>query len=136
MEILCLGLSHHTAPVDLREKFAIPDGEVSAVAAQLRATAGVSEAVVVSTCNRVEFYLAAEQASAGFAAVAEFVKARAPGAENESFVQLPTAAAIRHLFRVVSGLESMVLGETEIFGQVKKAYEAATTGGATAKHLN
>lgn len=136
MEILCLGLSHHTASVDLRERFAIPDGEVSSVAAQLRAAAGVSEAVVVSTCNRVEFYLAAEQAGAGFAAVEEFVRNRAPGVENESFFQLPTATAIRHLFRVVSGLDSMVLGETEIFGQVKKAYEAATQGGATARHLN
>ena len=64
MEILCLGLSHHTAPVELREKFAIPDGEVGAVARQLSSAPGVSEAVVVSTCNRVEFYVAAEQAAA------------------------------------------------------------------------
>jgi glutamyl-tRNA reductase len=136
LEIVCLGLSHHTAPVDLREKFAIPDGEVAAVAAQLRAAPGVQEAVVVSTCNRVEFYLAAEQAAHGFAAVDELVAARAAKPSAEGFVRLTTPATIRHLFRVVSGLDSMVLGETEILGQVKKAYAAASGAGATARHLN
>ncbi len=136
MEILCLGLSHHTAPIELREKFAIPDGEVGAAAAQLRGTPGVSEAVIVSTCNRVEFYVAAEQAAAGLAAVREFVTARFAAVESGAFFEHATAAGVRHLFRVVSGLESMVLGETEILGQVKKAYAAATEGGATAKHLN
>ena len=64
MEILCLGLSHHTAPVELRERFAIPDGEIAAATAQLKAAPGVAEAVVISTCNRVEIYLAAEQGRA------------------------------------------------------------------------
>ncbi len=136
MEILCLGLSHHTAPVELREKFAIPEGEVPAVAAQLRATPGVAEAVVVSTCNRVEFYLAAEDVGAGFAAVHDFVGTRFAVPESEAFFRLPTAGAIRHVFRVACGLESMVLGETEILGQVKKAYAAASGAGATSKHLN
>jgi glutamyl-tRNA reductase len=136
MEILCLGLSHHTAPVELREKFAIADGEVAPLTAQLRATPGVQEAVIVSTCNRVEFYVAAEQAAQGFAAVDEIVAARGtvPGADG--FLRMTTANAIRHLFRVVSGLDSMVLGETEILGQVKKAYAAASGAGATSKHLN
>jgi len=136
MEILCLGLSHQTAPVELREKFAIPDGEVGAAAAALSKAAGVSEAVIVSTCNRVEFYVAAEQAAAGLAAVREFVAARLAPAEGAAFFQHATEPTVRHLFRVVSGLESMVLGETEILGQVKKAYAAASEGGATAKHLN
>ena len=136
MEILCLGLSHHTAPVELREKFAIPDGEVGAAAAQLRGAPGVSEAVIVSTCNRVEFYVAAEQAAAGLAAVRDFVAARVAPPEGGAFFQHATGPTVRHLFRVVSGLESMVLGETEILGQMKKAYAAATESGATAKHLN
>ena len=136
MEILCLGLSHHTAPVVLREKFAIPDGEVGAAAAALRKAPGVSEAVILSTCNRVEFYVAAEQAAAGLAAVRDFVAARLAPPEGGAFFQHATAPTVRHLFRVVSGLESMVLGETEILGQVKKAYAAASEGGATAKHLN
>jgi glutamyl-tRNA reductase len=136
MEILCLGLSHHTAPVELRERFAIPDGEIAAATAQLKAAPGVSEAVVVSTCNRVEIYLAAEQAAAGFAAISDYLAARAAAPDSEHFFQHATAQSVRHLFRVVSGIDSMVLGETEILGQVKKAYAAAAAAGATAKHLN
>ena len=136
MEILCLGLSHHTVPVELREKFAIPDGEVGAAAAQLRSAPGVSEAVIVSTCNRVEFYVAAEKVAEGLAAVRDFVAARIAPPEGRAFFEHATAPTVRHLFRVVSGIESMVLGETEILGQVKKAYAAATESGATAKHLN
>ena len=104
MEILCLGLSHQTAPVELREKFAIPDGEVGAAAAQLRRAPGVSEAVIVSTCNRVEFYAAAEQAAAGLAAVREFVTARIAVPEAGAFFEHATEPTVRHLFRVVSGL--------------------------------
>ena len=136
MEILCLGLSHHTAPVELRERFAIPDGEIAHAAVQLKAAPGVSEAVVVSTCNRVEIYLAAEEIGAGFAAVSDYLAARAVAPDSEHFFQHPTAQTVRHLFRVVSGIDSMVLGETEILGQVKKAYAAAQAAGATSKHLN
>ncbi|HEY3900276.1 MAG TPA: glutamyl-tRNA reductase [Chthoniobacter sp.] len=136
MEILCLGLSHHTATVDLREKFAVRETEVTAVASQLLAAPGVSEALVVSTCNRVEFYVAAEDAPQGFSAVNEFLATRLAEPPGEAFFRHPTPAAIRHLFRVVCGLDSMVLGETEILGQVKKAYAAATEGRTTAKHLN
>src|SRR5947209_3073884 len=134
MEILCLGLSHQTAAVDLREKFAIPDGEIATAAGELSHSPGVSEAVIVSTCNRVEFYLAAEQAASGFEAVHRFAAARGAVPEGEAFFRLPTDGTVRHLFRVVSGLESMVLGETEILGQVKKAYAAASGSGATSKH--
>ena len=119
MEILCLGLSHHTAPVELRERFAIPDGEIAAATMQLKTAPGVSEAVVISTCNRVEIYLAAEEAGAGFAAVSEYLAARAEAPDSEHFFQHPTAQCVRHLFRGVSGIDSMVLGETEILGQVK-----------------
>ncbi len=136
MEIVCFGLSHHTAPVDLRERFAIADGEAAALATQLKAAHGVGEAVIVSTCNRVEFYLAAEEPAAALAAVEQFLNTRAASSEREHFFQHPTAQSVRHLFRVVSGLDSMVLGETEILGQVKKAYAAAQAAGATSKHLN
>lgn len=136
MEIVCLGLSHHTAPVELREKFAIPDGEVAAAAAELRGAPGLREAVVLSTCNRVEFYGAAENAGAGLAALREFVARRFAGAETAAFAERQAGQAIRHVFRVACGLDSMVLGETEILGQVKKAYAAASVAGATGKHLN
>ena len=65
MEILCLGLSHHTAPIEVRERFAIPDGELPAAAAELARIAGVGEALIVSTCNRVEFYVARRMRNAG-----------------------------------------------------------------------
>lgn len=136
MQILCLGLSHHSAPIEVRERFAIPEGELHAAAAQLANSQGVSEAVIVSTCNRVEYYVAAEDAAAGFAAVASFIAARGSAAIGSAFLEMPTAKSIRHLFRVACGLESMVLGETEILGQIKKAYAGATAAGATSRHLN
>ena len=136
MEIVCLGLSHHTAPVELRERFAIPDGLLPEAAAELARAPGVGEAVIVSTCNRVEFYAAAEDAERGLAAVQGFVAARGFAPEGEAFFRHSSPRAIRHLFRVVSGLDSMVLGETEILGQVKKAYAAAAAAGATSRHLN
>jgi glutamyl-tRNA reductase len=136
MQILCLGLSHHTAPIELREKFAIPDGQLGAAALQLAQTGGIGEAVIVSTCNRVEFYVGAEDVSRGFSALEEFLHARAGEAATAAFFRHASANSIRHLFRVVCGLDSMVLGETEILGQVKKAYQTAQTSGATAKLLN
>jgi glutamyl-tRNA reductase len=136
MEIVCLGLSHHTAPVELREKFAIPDAHVAEAAVELARQPGLGEAVIISTCNRVEFYVAAEDAAQAFASVAQFVEGKIAAPEGEAFFQHPTQRSIRHLFSVVSGLDSMVLGETEILGQVKKAYLAAQAAGATGKHLN
>lgn len=134
MEILCFGLSHHTAPVEVRERYAITDGRIAAIAVELAAQPGFSEAVVVATCNRVEFYVAAESPVPGFESLDRFIAARL--AEPEGFVRHAAPRSIRHLFRVVCGLESMVLGETEILGQVKKAYQAAHAAGATARHLN
>ncbi len=136
MQILCLGLSHHTAPLELREKFAIPEGELGAAAAHLAKANGLNEAVIVSTCNRVEFYVGAEDAERGFAAMGEFLADRCGSPEAPAFFRHVTMSSIRHLFRVVCGLDSMVLGETEILGQVKKAYQVAQSGGATARHLN
>lgn len=136
MQILCLGLSHHTAPVEMRERFAVPDGELAQTAAHLAQADGVSEAVIVSTCNRVEFYVAVEESARGFNALTDWMAARAKASTDGGFFQYHSPESIRHLFRVVSGLESMVLGETEILGQVKKAYAAAQTGGATSRNLN
>ena len=136
MEIVCFGLSHHTAPLEVRERFAIPDGELPQAAANLARASGLSEAVIVSTCNRVEFYAAAEDAEHGLEAVHHFMAARGTVPEGGAFFRHTTPRAIKHLFRVVSGLDSMVIGETEILGQVKKAYAAASETGATSRHLN
>jgi glutamyl-tRNA reductase len=138
MEILCLGLSHQTAPVELRERFAVSEGALGTTVQRLAAVQGLGEAVIVSTCNRVELYVVTEDAPQGLRVVEEFLCGEF-GVEKVpegALFRLPTREALRHLFRVVSGLESMVLGETEILGQVKKAYSAAQTSGATGRHLN
>ncbi len=130
MQVVCLGLSHKTAPVELREKFAIGDAHLGEVAVQIASVPEIGEAVVVSTCNRVEYYVASEDAAAALTVLTRRV------GDPSVFQQMRGAESIRHLFRVVSGLESMVLGETEILGQVKKAYLTAQAAGTTARHLN
>jgi len=135
MQVVCLGLSHKSAPVEVREKFAVGDSHLGEVAVQIAHAPGVGEAVIISTCNRVEYYLAAEDPSRATEAVLEFAQSRG-AADPNALHPLRGDDGVRHLFRVVSGIESMVLGETEILGQVKKAYQAAQTAGATSRHLN
>ncbi len=137
MEVLCLGLSHKTAPVETRERFAVGDAHLGEFSALLAHAHGMREAVVVSTCNRVEYYAAAEDAAAALRTVSDFIGKKCGHApEPPVFVEARGDEGIRHLFRVVSGIESMVLGETEILGQVKKAYQAAQAAGATSRTLN
>ena len=136
MEILCLGLSHHTAPVEIRERFAIAEARAGELARELASYPGLSEGVVVSTCNRVEFYAVAHEPGRGFDLLRQFLCERGLDVDGAGFFERPADDGVRHLFRVVSGLESMVLGETEILGQVKKAYQAAQDARATSRHLN
>ena len=137
MDVLCFGLSHKTAHVDVREVFAVGDAHLGEIATQLAQTAPLREAVVVSTCNRVEYYAAADDSAEGLESIAQFVSKRAGSAAKEpAFIRLRGLDGIRHLFRVVSGIVSMVLGETEILGQVKKSYQAAQSAGATSRNLN
>jgi glutamyl-tRNA reductase len=138
MNVICLGLSHHTASVELREKFAVADADLALAASRLGAMDGISESVIISTCNRVELYAASDDSAMGFESLRRFLGAQAQAHHYDPhiFYQYDSPHSIRHLFRVVSGLDSMVLGETEIFGQVKKAYSTASANGATARHLN
>ena len=85
MEIVCLGLSHHTAPVDLRERFAIPESILGELALELAGTDGVGESVVVSTCNRVEFYVAAPEIACALAAMEGVLSRRGIPVAAESF---------------------------------------------------
>ena len=138
MNVICLGVSHRTASVELREKFAVADSDLELAAGELGVMDGISESVIVSTCNRVELYAATDDSGRGFASLGSFLGCRAAEHHYDAhiFYQYDSPHSIRHLFRVVSGLESMVLGETEILGQVKKAYGIAAASGATARHLN
>jgi glutamyl-tRNA reductase len=135
MELACLGLNHRTAPVEVRERFAVGTPKLGEAAQEIAKLPGLSEGVVVSTCNRTEFYIAAKDAESGLQALEKALADRhalEPDA-TEHFYRYARSEAASHLCRVVSGLDSMVLGETEIFGQVKQAYQAAlhanTTGG-------
>jgi glutamyl-tRNA reductase len=138
MDVICLGISHATAHVELRERFAVADTDLSHATLRLGSTPAIDEAVIVSTCNRVEFNAASEKAEAGFDGIVQFLGEQfgLRTGERGIFYRYDAPLSIRHLFRVVCGLESMVLGETEIFGQVKKAYGTASAGGTTARHLN
>jgi glutamyl-tRNA reductase len=138
MELLCLGLNHKTAPVEIRERFAVGNHKLGEAAGQLHSLAEISEAVVVSTCNRTEFYVVAPSAEEAAAALQSHLAGKTQGAHDLSahFYRFEKHPAARHLCRVVSGLDSMMLGETEIFGQVKQSYQAALDAGSTAAVLN
>lgn len=135
MELACLGLNHKTAPVEVRERFAVSKTKLGEAAISLLETASAAEGVVISTCNRTEFYLAAEDATQALRQL-EYGLAEKVQGHVEPFYLHRKADAARHLCKVVSGLDSMLLGETEIFGQVKQAYQAAHEAGATGPTLN
>ncbi|MFU8894249.1 MAG: glutamyl-tRNA reductase [Luteolibacter sp.] len=138
MELLCLGLNHRTAPVEVRERFAVAEHRIAEHVAELVAMEGVREGLVISTCNRTEYYLAGENAAQAFASLETRLTALAdPGhGVEEHFYHKKSTEAARHLCRVAAGLDSMVLGETEIFGQVKAAYASALDAGTTGPVLN
>jgi glutamyl-tRNA reductase len=133
-ELLALGASHKTAPLAVRERLALLDGQVEPFLSELVAHPGITEAVAVSTCNRTELYVVGEDPEP---AVASMLASRAGGDLSDALYTARNCDAARHLYRVVSGLDSMVVGEAEIQGQVKRAYERAlaahTTGPMTNK---
>lgn len=139
MPIVVLGLSHHSAPVEVRERFAFAETVIPDFLGKLRAGGLVEEGVVLSTCNRVELYVSTPlPAPSASAALREFV-VRERGVEAGHATHLYThhdQGCIEHLFRVACGLDSLVLGETEILGQLKKAYDLALQAGFTGKSLN
>lgn len=139
MDIRITGLNHRVAPVELREKLAVEGKDLAGALSALRGTAGAEEAVILSTCNRVEYYTASQKDAPGPEAVTGHLASLLDVAEEKiapSLYHHRGAEAVRHLFRVTSSLDSMVLGETQIIGQVKDAYFAAKEAGATGRILN
>jgi len=139
MPLVVAGTSHRCAPVEVREKLAFAEADAVAAAGRLRTGGVAAEAVVVSTCNRVEIYAAGEGDLAALARRVRGFLAADRGFAGDlapvSYLHSGTPA-LEHLFRVASGLDSLVLGETEILGQIKKSYSAALAGGHTAGSLN
>jgi glutamyl-tRNA reductase len=128
LQISVTGLSHQTTPVELRERFAFAPGELGP--ALQRLPAGLGSAALLSTCNRTELYLAGETRQNAEAAVAALTSARGRAAhEGLSFFHYEGQDAVRHLFRVAAGVESLVVGESEILGQVRGAFSASTAAG-------
>jgi glutamyl-tRNA reductase len=137
--IVVLGLSHHSSPVALRERFAFAEARVPAVLQLLREEGIVEEAVILSTCNRVEIYAATTfDPAKAFAELKEFLVTchdyRDP--LTDEIYALSEPQSVHHLFKVACGLDSMVLGETEILGQLKKAYDLALQHRHTGPRLN
>ncbi len=126
MRVAVIGMSHHTAPVEVRERIAFGPAEAAIALTELRNEAGVEEAVLLSTCNRTEVYLFPAAGSPPIEAVGRLLgrKAERTGDSIRPFLfEYRGEAAVRHLFEVASGLDSMVTGEAEIQGQVREAYE-------------
>src|SRR6185312_5798697 len=127
MSIFVAGLTYKTAPVELREKLAIHASKLSCYGCRVKLVGNLSEAVLVSTCNRVEIYGVTPKVNGNINRIFQHLSGSTGTDPNLSpylFVK-EGSEAVRHLFSVASGLDSLVIGETEITGQVKQAYQAA-----------
>jgi glutamyl-tRNA reductase len=138
-ELIALGVSHRTAPLELRERLALTEGRAVGVLGELVESAHVHEAAAISTCNRTELYLVAADAveaeSLALSVLSREADIRPTELVGSLYSHRATESA-RHLFRVAAGLDSMIVGEAEIQGQVKRAYELALVEGATGPVLN
>ena len=138
-ELLALGVSHKTAPLDLRERLSLTEGRAVGALRELTDAAGIHEAAAISTCNRTELYLVVsdpvEAESTALGVLTRQAEIR-PTELLGHLYSLRSGEAARHLFRVTAGLDSMIVGEAEIQGQVKRAYELALVEGGTGPILN
>src|SRR5947209_8527798 len=140
-ELLAIGVSHKTAPVEVRERMALPDGRAMDFLRDLKGATSVREAVAISTCNRTELYLVVGDPVEAESTVLSMLATQAgirPTELTNAIYSHRNCEAARHLYRVAAGLDSMIVGEAEVQGQVKRAYETAlakeTTGPLT-NHL-
>src|SRR5438093_289396 len=122
-----IGATHHTAPLAVRERLSLSEDMMRSLNAQLKQLAGLREFTLLSTCNRVEFYGVATDATTATRVQTAFcTQQHFDPAEFEQFrLKLHGIDAIRHLLDVAAGIDSQMVGETEIFGQVKDAYASA-----------
>ena len=138
-DVLIVGLSHRTASLDVREGVAFAEDQIDEVNRQLRALDGVDEAAVVCTCNRVEVVSTTRHGAPVADQIAEFLRRSqsGPGADlSPHLYNYWGREAVRHLFRVASSLDSMVVGEPQILGQLKQSYARAAGAGTTGAVLH
>ena len=139
MSVVVVGLNHRTVPLDLLERMTVPASRLPKALADLTSREHVTEAVVLSTCNRIEVYVFAEKFHGAYQDIRNFfaeASHMAPEEFSDHLTSLYDGDAARHLFSVASGLDSAVLGEHEILGQVRKSWETASTEGAVGPVLN
>ena len=135
MKLFVAGVSHKTAPVEVREQLAVQRNEVVDLARYLKLFGHLDEMVLLSTCNRVEIYGTTRQSIDSTKSTLQLLSSEPVDLDPYIYVH-EDAEAARHLFSVAAGLDSMVLGETEITGQIKNAYETAHEAGLTGPVLN
>ena len=140
MDIIVVGLNHRTAPIEIREKLSISDAQLREALIRLKSCHGIDEGVILSTCNRVEVCAVVQQIQPGFQRIKEFFEDHHTGLSPEEWnacLYLYSAdEAIRHVFRVASSLDSMVIGEPQVLGQLKEAFDVAMHQKATGVILN
>ena len=139
MSVVAVGLNHRTVPLDLLERMTVPASRLPKALADLTSREHINEAVVLSTRNRIEVYVFAEKFHGAYQDIRNFfaeVSHVAPEEFSDHLTSLYDGDAARHLFSVASGLDSAVLGEHEILGQVRKSWEAASAEDAVGPVLN
>ncbi|MDF0644039.1 MAG: glutamyl-tRNA reductase [Nitrospira sp.] len=140
MHIVVVGLSHKTAPVEIREKLAIPESRLGEALGRLCSYSGVREGLLLCTCNRVEVYAVVDELEVGYGRIQEFLADAHMSLSSEQLTPhlywQTGDRAISHLFRVASSLDSMIVGESQILGQIKDAFDSALAHKATGLILN
>ncbi len=138
-EIIAFGLSHHVAPVEIRELVALTEAELPEILQQLSQSSNIHEVVILTTCNRTEIYAFASEVHLQRNRLFEFLKSVRPDvseADEHLFYFYEGMEAVTHLFKVAAGMDSMILGEAQILGQVKDAYYLAQEAGTAGTVLN
>lgn len=139
MHLILVGLSHKTAPIEIREKLTFPENRQEEALSRLTSADEVAEAAILSTCNRTELYTVCNSLPGGRDAILDFLcdyHSLEPHDVAPYLYSQDDAGVVLHLFRVVASLDSMVLGEAQILGQCKDAYECALEYGSTGRVLN
>ena len=139
MGIVVVGLSHKTAPIAVREKLTFPEDKLPDALGKLMSYDGIRESLIVSTCNRVEIYASVQDSEKGIDRIKQFISdyhGLSREILEQSLYVYPEAQGVRHTFRVASSLDSLVLGEAQILGQLKDAFDTALKTKTTSTILN
>ena len=136
MNFVLIGVNHRTAPVEVRERFAIPEARLPEALKVLVSCPGVEEGMIVSTCNRVEIMVRVGDGASGLEQFFRGFYGVEPGPYRQHLYEYRERDAVRHIFRVASSLDSMIVGEPQILGQVKEAYATARAMGALHSQLD